>query len=424
MINIAKYKVAFKNFSMYFSASLIPMALSLAANPFIAMNLSPEDYAITGYFTSFTSLITPLISFYFLQYYIKRYFEQSEDCRRELKAALYRLLIIYSFFASLLCFAGVYGYIRIFNSNMHFKIFPYLPLAILCLPLTGIASLELADFKMEKKTKEYFCMSVIIGIANTVALLLFVVALKMGATGKLLAPFLINLIVFLYLLVRHRQLWSIKINRQYYYSIFKFCWPLAGAAMLGYFTNGFDKTYLESIGNTTEYGYYCVGAGMAVYLTVFSAAVSNTFQPDIYEAIAKNDNRKLFRTFGAQVGAIAIFVLLFIACCPLIVYILTAGCYMPAVPYTRIISISTLTSVLYYNINCVTIAKGFPRISLYTSIIGSVMVVLLMPTAAEKWQYIGGAWMNVTSYILFLLVNAILLCLAYRLKKSNIFFGK
>ena len=72
------------------------MALSLVTNPLIAMNMSPEDYAITGYFTAYNSLFTPFITFYFLHYYTKRFFELGADDRRVLKATIFKSLLYFS----------------------------------------------------------------------------------------------------------------------------------------------------------------------------------------------------------------------------------------------------------------------------------------------------------------------------------------
>ena len=82
-----------KKIATYFSASLIPMLLNLAINPLIAQNMSPKDYAITGYYTSFTSLIGPIIVFYMIHYYIKDYYRCNEDERKTLFATIAKALI-------------------------------------------------------------------------------------------------------------------------------------------------------------------------------------------------------------------------------------------------------------------------------------------------------------------------------------------
>lgn len=409
-----------KHIASYFSASLLPMFLTLLVNPLISLNMTPEDFAISGYYLSFSSLITPLISFYFLQYYIKRYFEYDQNERKKLKSAIVKMLVTYSFLASIGCMLCILGYIFLLDEDFSLPIFPYLPLAVLALPLTGLYNLELAEFKMQRNSKSFFKLSMINGIINAVCLVLFIVVIKLGGIGKLLAPFLANFILFIYVLRKYQNLLKNHIEKSYYKSMFIFCYPLALAAMLGYFTNGFDRTYLEKLNNTIELGYYTVAVSIANILFVCSTAIGNTFQPDVYEAISLGNNRKLLKVFGVQLSILVVIISLFEIICPIAVYLLTAGKYMESTQYTRIICLSTFTSALYFNINCVTIAKGFPNLSLITSVIGSFLIFFLMPIIVDNYGFIGGAWMNSLSYIIFFIVNILLLFFALKLRSNKI----
>lgn len=398
-----------KHISAYFSASLIPMLLMLVINPLIALNMSPEDYAITGYYTSFNNLISPLIIFYMIHYYNKRYFELDQEGRLKLKALLFKAVTAFSFIVSIVCLITLYAYIKIFNSSIQFAIFPYLAFTVFALPLTGLFNLELADFRMGRDSKSFFKLSVSNGILLVVLNLAFVVIAKWGATGKLLAPLLSNAVVFSYIFIKNRNLLKICSSWKDFAEILKFCWPLTIGAMLGYFSSGFDRTYLESLGNVTEYGFYIVGSSIAGYLYTFSTSISSTFQPDIYEAIAKNDNRLLAKTIAIQVSLVSLVVVLFIIFCPLVIRILTAGRYVDSTVYARIISVSTITSSIYYIVNNYTIAKGYPRLYLYTTVISSVLIVLFLPMAIRKFEYVGGAWMVSGSYVILAMTNLLLL---------------
>lgn len=398
-----------KTIFTYFGASLIPMILSIATNPLIALNMSPYDYAVVGYFTSFQTLISPIIVFYMIHYYSKRFFETNDRQRLQLKAIIFKSLIFFSFLVSIICLILILCYIKLFNANLSFPIFPYLAMMVFSIPLTGIYNLELTDSKMGRNSKHFFNTSVTVGIILVITNLLFVAALKMGAFGKLLAPLVTNLLVFLYLLKRHSDLFKIKNSFSEFKQIFKFCWPLATGAMLGYFSNGFDKTYLESIGDVNEYGYYIVGSQIANYLSVFGTAIFSTFQPDIYESIATHNKIKLLRTCILLIGLASIVVSLFILLCPFLINILTAGRYIESTPYARIISLSTITSAIYYIMNDCTIAIGKPKLYLYTTIIGSILIILCFPLVANQFQYIGGAYMVSGSFILLTIVNALLL---------------
>ncbi|MGN1210223.1 MAG: hypothetical protein ACI4TM_00940, partial [Candidatus Cryptobacteroides sp.] len=132
----------------YMGASVIPMLLNLLVNPLIAMNMSPEDYAVTGYFTSFNALINPVITFYLLHYYIKSYFTLDEKGRLALRATIFKALIFFSFGVAVICFILLACYMLLIDGDLNFPVFPYLFFSVFALPLAGIYSLELTDFKM------------------------------------------------------------------------------------------------------------------------------------------------------------------------------------------------------------------------------------------------------------------------------------
>lgn len=398
----------FKQLSHYFSASLIPMLLSLAINPLVSMYMDPEDFAITGYYTSFATLISPIIAFYMIHYYNKRYFELDELGRIHLHALLFKSLIFFSFVVSFVCLLALLIYVENFTDN-NFATFPYLYMAVMVIPFTGLYNLELAEYKMERKSKQYMNFSLFKGIALVAATLLFVVFIKWGAFGKLLGPLLLEILFFVYLLLRHKKVWKIKTTFSELLEVLKFCWPLALGAALGYFSNGYDKTVLETLGNNTEFGYYCVGASIAAYLGVFTTSISATFQPDTYEAIIKDNRRKLLKVVGVRFALTLVVVLGFILFCPLAVYLLTAGRYMDSVPYARILACVALTNSIYYIINDYSIARGKPKLYLYTTVIGSLLIIGLMPFFVTWFGYNGGAIMNVLSFVILSVVNLILL---------------
>lgn len=155
---LAKYTPYIKNLSTYFGASLISMLLSLATNPWIAKNMSPEDYAITGYYTSFSSLIGPIIVFYLIHYYIKEYFKCDEERREYLVSIIARALIWFSGLVSLFCFGCLIIYLKFIKGGDSMPISPYLALSVFALPLTGLLNLKLAQCRMAKKAKAFFCI--------------------------------------------------------------------------------------------------------------------------------------------------------------------------------------------------------------------------------------------------------------------------
>lgn len=416
-LNYTKIVSYSKNLSSYFGASIIPMLFNLAINPLIAMNMSPEDYAISGYYSSFSSLILPIIGFYLTDYYIKEYFRRDEEGRKQIFATVAQALVLFSGFVSLICFGLIFSYIKLFNHSISFPISPYLAFVVFSLPFVGLFNLQLAKFRIERRANSYFKWSVLNGVLLVILNLLFVVVLKCGAYGKLIAPLIGNIVVFIIVGYKLRYYLKIKIKCKQFKTIFLFCWPLALSAMHSYFTSGYTTTYLESIGDNTNYGIYVVGASIGLYLTVFSTAIGTTFQPDIYEAAIKKQMSRFYKVSLAQIFLISAIVLIFIFLAPFIISILTANRYLASVPFAQIIALSAITQRFYYIINSYCIATNHPKLYLYTSILGSIFIVIAMPFAVDKYSFIGGCWISVISYLIYGLITVVLLGFSHKISK-------
>ena len=406
-----------KNIGIYFSASLIPMILSLAINPLIAMNMDPKDYAITGFYNSFNTLISPLIVFYMIQYYTKSFYEVNKEERLKLKATIFKGLIYFSGLLSIVSFLFILSYIKFFNGHSKLPIYPYLLLSVFTLPLTGIYTLMLTDYKMNRDSRSYFRLAVSKGILAVLLILLFVVILKLGAFGKMLAPFVTTFFFFILCCWWNKDLFKIAFNFKLFRKVLIFCLPLTIAAMLGFFSQGYDRVFLERLGNVKEFGYYVVGFQMAGYLSVFGTAIGATFQPDIYESIVKRNFRKTAKITAMILFIITVIVIVFILFAPLLVKILTAGRYVLSTKYTQIIALSSITSMMYYSISQVTIALGKTKITLYNKILGGILTVWMFSTLISKYQFIGAAWGIVLSFVISFLGN-ILLLFIFKTKKN------
>lgn len=377
---------------LYFAASFVPMVLNMAINPLIAMNMSPTDYAIVGYYTGFNTLILPIILFYLLHFYNKCFFELDESRRLVLKATIFKALIFMSALLSIVCLCGIIVYSTVFNDTSTLPLFPYVILSVCALPFTGIFSLAQADYRMNRQAKSFFNITMSNGILQILFILALVVGLKWGATGKLLATLLTNIVFFIAVSIIYKDLFKIRFDWILFKKALKFCWPLTIAALLGFFFNGYDKIYLERLGDNSELGYYTVGVSIAGYISVFQTAISSTFQPDVYKSVVKRNKTKLIKVVSMMILSTALIVVAFIICVPLVIRILTAGRYMESVDYAQIVAISTLTSMIYYTASQIVIALGYTKLTMLNKIISSIFAILLFSVLIQKFEFVGAAW--------------------------------
>lgn len=412
-----RFQKQISNLSIYFLAALIPMALSLISNPFLAKNLSPEDYAIIGYYSAFVTLFSPLINFYLLHFYTKRFYELDSEGRNTLKATLYRALIFFSLILTIAAVILLCGYKLLINEDSQIPLMPYVVLSMLPVPITGIYTLSLTECRMKRESKRFFSISVTNGFLGMGLALLLVVAFKFGAIGRLSATLLTAIIMFVYTLVKNREIWKYPFDKDIFWTALKFCWPLVLASMLTFFCTGYDKIMLERLGDLRTLGIYSVGVTIAGYLSLFSSSINDTFQPDIYESIVKRNFNRCVKYVLMKLSIMSVCVILFAVFAPFIINILTYGRYIESAPYAIIVAISSITSMMYYSMSQVTVAMGYTKITLVNKILGSVVSILSFGFLINTFGAIGAAWGVVLSYMYFFTGNAVLVY--YNYKKNH-----
>ncbi len=405
-------KRIFKNVSIYFSASLIRAFILLAINPFISMNMSHYDFALTGFYLSFNSLLTPLFSLMYGQYYSMRFFKlKTKKERDDLGANLISAQLVFSLFELFFILIAFSFYAKL--QKIEFPVYPYATISFSTIIFHFIFTFFLLKLKMEKNAKKFFIFT--ISRAGLLALLniILVVIFKLKALGKILSPLFTSLIFAVLLFPKLTT--GVKIKKEVIIDSIKFCWPLMIAGSLGYFFLGFDRALLVTLDDNIQLGLYNIALSIAGFLMIFQVSLSQTFQPDIFEAVAKNNKRKLLKiVFGINMLN-TIPILIFIIFAPLIINILTAGRFTEAYKFARILSLRNITAGLYYTMSGIIIAYGYSKIALVNKMIGSLISILLFKFLITNYEFYGAAWGQVLSFLGMSIVGLIILLI----KKKN-----
>lgn len=404
---ISKYKSYAMSAGLYMLASLIPALLSLVTNPWIAKNMTPSDYAVVSYYTSFNSLFTPIIGFFAIDYYLRRYYRVSEEERFRLKGNIIKFFLLLSGLTSALCLLGLFVFVT--TTDVSFPFLPYAPLTLEGIYIALLYSFQLAEYRIAGESRRFFVVSLIWGITTVVLNIVFVVILKGGGVGKTVAAFLGNLLPFIWCFALNRKYLSVRLEKKTVIDIIHYGLPLALAAMLNFVTNGYDKVLLERSGDIEGMGYYAVACHMSGMLMVFSTAIKSTFQPDAYKAIAQKSIKKVMSVSSIVIVSVLVVVLLYIYFCPWIVDIFTAGRYINSTGLTRITCWSILTSTIYFQIAQFTYGTGLTKITLINKVIGSVLSIGILTLLIGNFGVVGAAWGMVIGYLVFALGNITLL---------------
>lgn len=118
-----------KNAGLYFGSSLLVAIIGVLLNPIFAMNLSHEDYAIIGYYTSFNVFLIPLLHCCLISYYSRQYFFISEKERTKLENTILSSIILIGSIVLGLFLMGFYLIHKM--TKIDFPFFPFALLAFL-----------------------------------------------------------------------------------------------------------------------------------------------------------------------------------------------------------------------------------------------------------------------------------------------------
>ena len=403
----SRIKSYLSNAGIYLTASLISSLLAVLVNPLMAMNLSPEDYAVSTYYASFGALYGPVLGFFVTDYYLRKYYIFSKEELFRLKGNVIKIFLGFSGLVSLFCLLALFIFVK--GTHVSFDFMPYALLAVLQSYVALLFSFQLAEYKIARNAKAYFGASVFWGVLGVGISLLLVVVFKLGAVGKMTATFLGSFFPFLWCLNKNKEFLKVKFDKEIFKQVFLYGYPLVLAAMLSYFTHGYDKVLLERGGDIKTLGYYSVACSMATYINVFANAIKSTFQPDMYKAISQKSVKKVAGVASLVIVSVGAAVLLFIIFCPWLIKILTAGRYVQSTEMSRIVSLSVLTSTIYYQVSQFTYGTGHSKLTLINKIIGTAINIALITILIHKYGAIGAAWSTVLGFLVFAVGNIVLL---------------
>lgn len=390
----------FRHFSLYLTASFISSAISIIINPFLAANLSPEDYAIIGYFTSFNLLILPIVSFSLLSYYSRNYFKIGEDERTVVLNTLVISQLLIGLLGFIIFIVGFYIYFNI--SGVGFAFHPYALLCFIPTFFNCFLNFLLVERRMQRQAHSFFTITVLNALVNAGFAILLVVIYKKGAYGRFWAMLIPSVVFGIY---SFRKLLSrVQFDKKVFRDALIFGWPISLSAILYYFIAGIDRAMLEKL-DVTTFGYYNVAFQIVNYLYIFYIATSQTFEPDIYQSISENNRKKLLKLVISAVLINTIPTLLFVLLAHPLIVILTFGRYVESTEFAQIMALKHIPMVVCFLVSNIIIGYGYPRVELLNRFAGAALSILVYKLLINNYGFYGAAWGQSISFVLMTLIS-------------------
>lgn len=415
----SKYKVYLTSGGLYLSSSLFTAIVSIAINPFLAKNLSPNDYAILGYFGSFSLIVLPLLNFSLITYYLRNYYRIPDDRKQIVSDTILIALLVYGFVALIAVSFVFYLYFRIFNVS--FPFYPYALLTFVPIYLNNVFILFQVQCRLKREAGRYSVVTIFNALVIAAVSILLVVIFKYGATGRLSAVLIASVLTAAYCF---KQVFG---KLQFDFSVIKeaflFGWPLSLAAILWYFLSGVDRAMLEKLNDSYTFGYYNVGMQIAGFFAIFYTAIAQTFEPDVYKAIAENKKHKLAKIVGGILALNAIPNILFIPFAPFIIGLLTYNRYTDASGFAQILVLKNIAVSFYYTAITITVGYGYTKSTIFIMLCGSIISIITYKLLISNYGFYGAAWGQVLSFTMLSLIAIIFFILNMKRLRNDYLYN-
>ena len=312
-IRLSSIKRVLKNSSIYGLSSILQKALGFFLLPVYTAYLTTTDYGIVGVVNSITGFVSILCLLGLQAAYIKFYYEYScdEEKLKELAGTITLVVIINSLILNVVLVVSHKFTLDFFTNGINF--YPYMVLGIIAISLAPTYNVYQTILQTKQLAKKAVINLLFNFLTNLLLTLFFIIILKLGAVGMLLATAFTSIIFFISSIYSLRKEIKFKINIGLLIQVIKYSLPLIPHFILGFIMSSIDRIMLNYFRNASEVGIYNIGFQFGNLITIAAGAINQAFTPWFFENM-KIDNggkRRIIRfatfiVFGYGISALCI----------------------------------------------------------------------------------------------------------------------
>lgn len=296
-----------RNVSSYTAAGMLPYLVSFITLPVYSRFLAPEDYGILALVASFSALLTPFITLQLGAAIGRHYFDyEGDDLRQFFSTVFYSVAVIGSLGILLTVLLGG-RFTDLVFPRAQIPFFPYFALGLVTMFFSELAIvMQLLLVVMEKGH-----LILVRALASTVLGLglglWFVVVMKMGAVGPLLAgacAAAVNTLLGAYLV---REYFTLRWRKDFFKQSLHYSWPIVPHAFGGYLFMYSDQLIMEKFLPLASIGLYAIADRFSRILKTLVNSLSNSLSPN-FMRLAKRSRGEAVRTFRGVIEKWAVLI--------------------------------------------------------------------------------------------------------------------
>ena len=369
---MSKERELIKNTGIILIGKLCTQLISFLLLPFYTHVLSSGEYGLVDLITTYVALALPLIGFQVEMGAFRYILDSRKDEKRKTVIISNSLLVILC--SSIFFFA-------IFIIVGQFITIPFMIYIALSVIVTLFSHFMLQVARGLGDNVGFSIGSIITGVATVILNLTFLLVIKLGIEGILLATTLANALNVLFLLVREKVYKNIQvksINKIEIEALLKYSMPLVPNSLIWWIINVSDRTLITLFISVSANGIYAVASTISNIISQIYAVFNLSWTESASLHINDEDRNSYFsNTFNQMIRVFSSIALLMIAGTPILFLILGKEEYDAAYNYIPILIAGMFFNVIVSFIGAIYIAKKKTKEVALTSLWAGILNVVI-----------------------------------------------
>ncbi len=396
-----------KNSFFYTLATMLQGMISFFLLPVYTRFLSLEDYAMLALVTSFTGIVSSLITLQIhtsIPRFIIKFLKDEERAKKYFTGIFLLLFLILLFGCLIINIFGAKFIKIIFSDKNNMSFYPLFLIATWALLpnlLIGAGTLLLQALEEGNK---FFLVSLIQVLVNVAFGLYFVAILKIGVIGVLFAQ-LISYVVSLLSVIWFTRHWFsrslLRLPLKDIKDSLRYSLPIIPHMLSIYIYMYSDRLILQRFVPLADIGIYSIAGTFAYILLIIVNATTTAYSPRFLKlaeeskAEARGETNKFLEVWWV---AIMVILMGYLLLSRYVVQLMTRPSFFPAIPLIPILAIAYIFRGLYcFSVNGIFFlerTKLIPVITISAALVNVILNMIFIP----KFGVYAAAWNNVLAY--------------------------
>lgn len=366
----------------YGTADVAILAINFFLLPVYTRVLSPAEYGALALLLVFEAFLKPVLRCGLDGAYLRHYFDEHTDKQRQsLAATILWFLVVFNVAALALVWLARPWLTRMLMGSTEYA--PALWLIAVNTALVNLQVLPNAWYVAHERSTVVGAINVARSLATIIARLIFVVGLRKGVYGLMVADIIVTTaLAFVYLPTQIRMVKGGVFSRGRLGTLLRFGFPQIPAGVLGQVMAMTDRYVLGTLLSLRDVGVYSIGVTMASVLKLFPVAFATAWQPFAFSSLKRADAPAMFARQASYAFVVMCFGALGIsAYAPPIVRLFLPATYHPSTTVVPILVLGiTIQATTSFVVTSLNVARQTSRIPMAAAIgaIGSLAGSLLL----------------------------------------------